>query len=102
VSGYDSKTRYSEAKRDLISASHCLYGLDADLVMLSLATHEPYFSILREKVFEELLEADCQVLFRPRQVAGQHRKEISFQRTDDFQYLSISLLREYLGSLIHI
>ncbi|CAI9110644.1 OLC1v1010706C1 [Oldenlandia corymbosa var. corymbosa] len=61
--GYDPNTR------------HCLYGLDADLIMLALATHEVHVSILRE-VYE--------------------KSEAEITPKKPYQFLHVWILREYL------
>ncbi|KAF7403530.1 hypothetical protein HZH68_006324 [Vespula germanica] len=59
---------------------HCLYGLDADLIMLGLCTHERNFSLLREEV-----------------KFGKKQKKVLTPEETKFCLLHLSLLREYLS-----
>lgn len=71
--------RFMKASKDYDSNSrHCLYGLDADLIMLGLCTHEPNFSLLREEV-----------------KFGKQQQTTTPERTK-FCLLHLSLLREYI------
>lgn len=88
-----------------------LHGLDADLIMLGLATHEVNFSILREEVlfgkqkFEREREKQKTVLDangvpdhlkRKRGDFGEHDGDVLPSDQKPLQFLHIATLREYL------
>ncbi|GBP27597.1 5'-3' exoribonuclease 1 [Eumeta japonica] len=58
---------------------HCLYGLDADLIMLGMCTHEPHFALLREEV-----------------KFGKTTQRVTCPEETNFYLLHLSLLRQYL------
>ena len=79
---------------------HCIYGADADLIMLGLSTHEAHFYILRE-VF---MKAQDMVCYKCKQKghmasecgAGYTLDKTRLENAVEFQYVKIATLREYL------
>eukprot|EP00793_Prasinoderma_coloniale_P004767 PRCOL_00000528-RA len=87
------------------NTKHVLYGLDADLIMLGLATHEAHFHILREIVFiknakqnveEKLLAANKQKTDLEAEAAAKQFEQ------KPYQIVVLQTLREYLQLELHV
>jgi 5'-3' exoribonuclease 2 len=88
------------------NTSHCLYGADADLIMLGLSTHEPYFYILRETIMQKH-EKKCTICGQQghmfNECKAEEAKQESTEGTVDkkdipvnFQFVKLHVFREYL------
>ncbi|EJF62888.1 5'-3' exoribonuclease 2 [Dichomitus squalens LYAD-421 SS1] len=87
---------------------HVIYGLDADLIMLSLATHEPHFRVLREDVFhQEGSRTACRICGQEGHYAAQctgTKAEIKKTPPEKkpFIFLDVAILREYLEAELNV
>ncbi|KAH9938476.1 XRN 5'-3' exonuclease N-terminus-domain-containing protein [Fomitopsis serialis] len=87
---------------------HVIYGLDADLIMLSLATHEPHFRVLREDVFSQSGSATaCRICGQEGHYAAQctgTKAEVEKKPVEKkpFIFLDVAILREYLEAELRV
>ena len=84
---------------------HVIYGLDADLIMLGLATHEPYFRVLREDVFFQPMGNGCRICGEKGHMAAECTAKVEPNPNappKPFIWLNVATLREYLEVELHV
>jgi 5'-3' exoribonuclease 2 len=92
---------------------HVIYGLDADLIMLGIITHEPHFRILREDVFyQDSKPRRCHICNQTGHIADECTGEIKVKEGEfdekepapekkPYIWLHVAALREYLEIELH-
>ncbi|KAL8538310.1 hypothetical protein ACS0TY_000334 [Phlomoides rotata] len=94
---------YIRLQRDLPgfdpNTLHCMHGLDADLIMLGLVTHEVHFSVLRENVRRRPHTPKGLGFKRNCDPSVFRDKIISIQK---FHFLHMWILRDYLAESLRI
>lgn len=110
--GYDPNTR------------HTLYGMDADLIMLGLATHDPHFLILRETITDNRPQAqgprcficgvvghradECSGILEEEKAKAEAAGKMPVTQAEPglmdkpFQFLQLNVLREYLAHDLYV
>ncbi|RKF55399.1 5'-3' exoribonuclease 2 [Erysiphe neolycopersici] len=93
---------------------HVMYGLDADLIMLGLGTHEPYFRVLREDVFaQDSKPRVCKLCNQaghearectgaPKIKVGEFDEKENAPHIKPYIWLHVSILREYLAAELFV
>ncbi|CAD7935037.1 unnamed protein product [Amoebophrya sp. A120] len=71
---------------------HCIYGADADLIHLALASHETHFHIIREVVLPK--EEKKQDPWEQFEADEEEAEEVA--KAKPFQFINIGVLRQYL------
>lgn len=78
------------------NTKHCIYGLDADLIFLGLATHEPHFRVLREDVFAQGGGRNMRISDQMNMTAEEKKELDARDAKKPFLWLHVNVLREYL------
>ena len=96
------------------NTQHVMYGLDADLIMLGLATHEAHFTVLREDVFfQDSKNRGCRICGqeghyaaectgKPKEKSGEFDEKGTARPQKPFIWLHVDILREYLEAELYV